>query len=331
MDTPTDQDVDAGTSGARGASLRVAAVQATPAFLDRSATLQVVADQIALAAEDGAALVAFPESFVPGYPDWIWRRPPMSDGDWYARFQEQSVDVDGDDLAPVCEAARRAGVWVTLGVTERVPSGTLYNTVVYVAPSGTIAARHRKLVPTGAERLVWGNGNEHLLTVVDIGGVRVGSLICWENYMPLARAAMYEQAVDVLLAPTWDNSDEWVPTLRHIAKEGQVYVVGITACLRGSDVPRTLPGADEIYAGDDDWMSRGNTTIVAPGGEVIAGPLVGERGLVTASLDLDRIAAGRRMFDPVGHYARPDVLRLAATGRPWDRAPRTGPVAPPGA
>ena len=121
---------------------------------------------------------------------------------------------------------------------------------------------------------------------------------------------MYQRGIDVLLSPTWDNSDEWVPTLRHIAKEGQIFVVGVTACLRGSDVPRDLPGAADIYGGDDDWMSKGNTTIVAPGGEVLAGPLIGESGTVSADLDLDRITIGRRMFDPVGHYARPDVLEL---------------------
>ncbi|HEU5082008.1 MAG TPA: carbon-nitrogen hydrolase family protein [Acidimicrobiales bacterium] len=291
-------------------TLRVAAAQCTPVFLDRSATLVVVVAEIEKAAADGAHLVVFPESFVPGYPDWVWRRPPMSDGDWYARFVDQAVDIDGSDLDQVCDAARTAGVWVALGITERLPSGTLNNTVVYIDDDGGIAGRHRKLVPTGAERLVWGNGQSNLLTTVDIGGVRVGSLICWENYMPLARVAMYEQGIDVLLAPTWDNSDEWVPTLRHIAKEGQIYVVGVTACLRGSDVPRDLSDADDLYGGADDWMSKGNTTIVAPGGEIIAGPLVGEVGTLFATIELDRIAAGRRMFDPVGHYARPDVLAL---------------------
>lgn len=295
-------------------TLAVAAVQCTPAFLDRGATVAIVAGEIERAAAAGARLVVFPESFVPGYPDWVWRRPPMSDGDWYARFSAQAVDVDGADLDPVRAAAASAGAWVALGITERLPSGTLNNTVVYVGDDGEIAGRHRKLVPTGAERLVWGNGHRDLLTTVDIDGVRVGSLICWENYMPLARVAMYEQGVDVLLAPTWDNSDEWVPTLRHIAKEGQIFVVGVTACLRGSDVPRDLSDADALYGGDEDWMSRGNTTIVAPGGEIVAGPLVGEAGTVSAVLDLARIAAGRRMFDPVGHYARPDVLSLHRPG-----------------
>ncbi len=199
---------------------------------------------------------------------------------------------------------------MAVGVTERSRSDTLYNTVVYIGATGEIVGRHRKLVPTGAERLVWANGNDHLLTVIDVGGVKVGSLICWENYMPLARMAMYERGIDVLLAPTWDNSDEWVPTLRHIAKEGQIFVVGVTAFLRGSDVPRDLSDADELYGGEDDLMSRGNTSIVAPGGELIAGPLIGEAGVVSAELDLSRIAAGRRMFDPTGHYARPDVLSL---------------------
>lgn len=292
-------------------TLTVAAVQATPVFLDRASTVAAAAGHVAAA---GAELVVFPESFVPGYPDWVWRRPPMSDGDWYARLVANAVRVDSTDLDPVRDAARDAGAWVAIGVTERGRSDTLYNTVVYIGADGAIVDRHRKLVPTGAERLVWGNGNDHLLTVVDIGGVRVGSLICWENYMPLARVAMYERGVDVLLAPTWDNSDEWVPTLRHIAKEGQVFVVGVTAFLRGCDVPRDLSDADELYGGEDDFMSRGNTTIVAPGGEVIAGPLIGEAGVVSAELDLSRIAAGRRMFDPTGHYSRPDVLSLRQPG-----------------
>lgn len=295
-----------GFDGVSG-SLTVAAVQATPVFLDRTATLEMTARYVASAE---AELVVFPESFVPGYPDWVWRRPPMSDGDWYARLVANAVFVDGADLDPVRDAARDAGRWVAVGVTERSRSGTLYNTVVYIGPTGDIAGRHRKLVPTGAERMVWANGNDHLLTVIHVGGARIGSLICWENYMPLARMAMYERGIDVLLAPTWDNSDEWVPTLRHIAKEGQIFVVGVTAFLRGSDVPRDLSGADELYGGEDDFMSRGNTTIVAPGGEVIAGPLIGEAGVVLAELDLSRIAAGRRMFDPTGHYARPDVLSL---------------------
>ncbi len=293
----------------RGA-FRVAAVQATPAYLDRDRTLEIVADHVAKAGADGADLVVFPESFVPGYPDFVWRMPVPDDGEWYQRFQDQAVEIDGPHLDRARAAAEAAGVWVALGITERSASGTLYNAVVYIDDHGEVAGLHRKLIPTGPERTVWSNGQGPMLTVVDIGGVKVGSLICWENYMPLARTALYEKGIDVLLSPTWDNSDEWVPTLRHIAKEGRIFVVGVTACIRDTDVPTDLPRASEIYDEPDGFLSRGNTTIVAPGGEIIEGPLVAQEGTVTATLDLDLIAAGRRSFDPVGHYARPDVLTL---------------------
>jgi len=289
---------------------RIAAVQATPACFDREGTLDIVADHIARAGADGADLVVFPESFVPGYPDFVWRLTVPHDGDWYQRFQDQAVEIDGPHLDTARAAAEAAGTWVALGITERTASGTLYNAVVYIDDHGEIAGLHRKLIPTAAERTVWSNGQGPLLTVVDIGGVKVGSLICWENYMPLARAALYEKGIDVLLSPTWDNSDEWVPTLRHIAKEGGVFVVGVTACIRDSDVPTDLPGAADIYDDPDGFLSRGNTTIVAAGGQILEGPLVAQEGVVAATLDLGRIAAQRRLFDPVGHYARPDVLTL---------------------
>lgn len=171
---------------------RVTAVQGTPAYFDRGATLDIVVDHVQGAGIAGADLVVFPESFVPGYPDWVWRRKPWSDDEWYARFQDQAIEIPGPALDKVCAAAEAAGVWVALGITERSSSGTLYNAVVYIDSSGRIAGLHRKLVTTGAERLVWGNGQGPMLTVVDIGGVRVGSLICWENYMPLARAPLPE-------------------------------------------------------------------------------------------------------------------------------------------
>ncbi|MDP9334106.1 MAG: carbon-nitrogen hydrolase family protein, partial [Actinomycetota bacterium] len=139
---------------------------------------------------------------------------------------------------------------------------------------------------------------------------RLGGLICWENYMPLARVAMYEQGVDILLAPTWDNSDVWVASMRHIAKEGRCYVLGITSCLRGSDVPADFPGRDDIYGGDDDWMSRGNTVIVDPYGEILAGPISETEGILYAEVDVAKVRQSRRQFDVVGHYARPDVFTL---------------------
>ncbi len=181
-------------------------------------------------------------------------------------------------------------------------------------------------MPTGGERLVWGMGDgsgPHRLR----HPVRLpGGLICWENYMPLARAALYGAGIDIYLAPTWDNSDVWVPTLRHIAKEGRVYVVGVASCIRGSDVPADLPGRDEMYGGADDWLSRGNTTIVGPDGEILAGPLVEEEGILYAELDAQVARTARQHFDPAGHYARPDVFHLEVDRRP---KPWVGPAPTP--
>ena len=289
----------------------VAAVQTTPVWLDRDATVSRLVDEVASAAAAGAKLVVFPEAIVPGYPDWVWRCPAWRDRDFYRRLHDQAVDVPGPVTDALGEAARTAGAWVVVGVTERVRSGTLYNSLVYLDPTGAVAGVHRKLMPTGGERTVWGSGDGSSLTVVDTDFGRVGGLICWENLMPLARAAMYEQGVDIYLAPTWDNSDAWLSTLRHIAREGRVFVIGTNTCLRGSNVPRTLPGADELYGGDDDWLSRGNSAIVGPNGRVLAGPLLEQSGTLTATLDLDAITLARREFDPVGHYARPDVFQLA--------------------
>jgi len=295
----------------------VAAVQAAPVFLDRAATVEKACGLIDKAQADGAGLVVFPETFVPTYPDWVWRCRPWDDGeaDWTARLLDQSVEIPSPATDALGEAARAAGAYVSIGVNER-DGATLYNTQLYFGPDGTLLGKHRKLMPTGGERLVWGMGDGSTLLVLDTPFGRLGGLTCWENYMPLARAAMYAQGIDVYLAPTWDNSDVWVPTLRHIAKEGRVFVVGVNTCLRGSDVPDDIPGRDAIYAGDDDWMSRGNTAIVGPEGELLAGPLLEQEGTLLVEIDVSRARASRRQFDPVGHYARPDVFTLTVDTRP---------------
>ncbi len=294
-------------------SVRVAAVQASPVFLDREGTVEKACSLTEKAAGEGAQLIVFPETFVPTYPDWVWRTTPFSgqSAALFARLLEQSVVVPSSTTEALGEAAARSSVYLSIGVNERDATGsTLYNTQLYFGPDGDLLAKHRKLMPTGGERLVWGMGDGSTLEVIETPFGRIGGLTCWENYMPLARAALYAQGIDIYLAPTWDNSDVWVPSMQHIAREGRMFVVGVNFCIRGSDIPADVPGRDELYGGADDFLSRGNSVIVGPHGNILAGPLVGEEGIVHAELDASEARSSRHQFDPVGHYARSEVLQL---------------------
>ena len=301
------------TTAESEANAVVAAVQATPVFLDRDATVDRACELTAKAAAAGASLVVFPEAFVPGYPDWVWRTPAWSDGKLTGRLLANAVEVPSPSVDRLGAAAAEAGVYLAIGVNE-ADGGTLYNTLLYFAPDGTLAGRHRKLMPTGGERTIWGAGDGSGLVAVPTPFGTVSGLICWENYMPLARAAIYALGTDVYLAPTWDNSDTWVATLQHIAKEGRVYVVGVAPLLHGGHVPADLRG--DLYQDDGDWMSRGHTTIVEPGGRILAGPVTEREEILYAEIDPAVIAANRRQFDPVGHYSRPDVFRLEVDTTP---------------
>jgi nitrilase len=294
-------------------TVKAAAVQAAPVFLDRDATTDKACTLIEKAAGEGAGLVVFPETFIPTYPDWVWRTTPFSaqSADLFGRLFEQSVIIPSPTTDTLGEAAARAGAWVCIGVNEREEHGsTLYNTQLYFSPDGALAAAHRKLVPTGGERLVWGMGDGSTLEVIDTPFGRLGGLTCWENYMPLARAALYAKGIEIYLAPTWDNSSVWVASMQHIAKEGRMFVVGVNFCMKGSDVPAGVPHRDELYGGADDWLSKGNSVIVGPQGNILAGPLVGEEGIIYADLDAAEAHRARHEFDVVGHYSRADVLQL---------------------
>jgi nitrilase len=296
---------------------RIAIVQKPPVFLDRDATIARAVETIADVAAQGASLVVFPEAFIPGYPAWIWRLRPGGDmglaEKLHAALLANAVTIGTDQLAPLTEAARTHEVTVVCGMHERDGNGsrgTLYNTVVTIGPDGTLLNVHRKLMPTNPERMVWGMGDASGLKPVDTPVGRVGALICWENYMPLARYALYAQGVDIYVAPTYDAGDRWIATMQHIAREGGCYVLGSGCAFKASDLPATFPDRDRLYPNADEWVNAGDSVIVAPGGKIVAGPLRNEQGVLYAEIDQSLIGSARRTLDVVGHYARPDIFTL---------------------
>jgi nitrilase len=300
-----------------GGTVRVAIVQQPPVLLDRAATIDVAVKHLHAAADAGARLVVFPETFVPGYPAWIWRLRPGDDydltGEIYQRLVDNSVDLAADGLRSLRDAAAELRLVVVCGLHERdgeFGRSTLYNTVVTIGSDGRVLNRHRKLVPTNPERMVWGQGDAEGLRVTDTPIGRVGTLICWENYMPLARYALYADGVEVYVASTWDDGEAWIATMRHIAAEGRCWVLGSGCALRASDVPASFPGREQLFPDADEWINPGDSVVVAPGGTIVAGPMHEEFGLLLADIEPARAAASRRTLDVTGHYSRPDIFQL---------------------
>jgi nitrilase len=306
---------------------KAAVVQRPPVLLDKAASVARVVEAIAEAAAEGASLIVFPEAYIPGYPTWVWRLKPGGDmalsSELHARLRQNAVDLAGDDLAPIREAAARHGATVVLGLHE-IDSGfsgtTLFNTVVVIGPDGALLNRHRKLMPTNPERMVWGMGDASGLRVVDTPAGRLGALICWESYMPLARYALYAQGIEIYVAPTWDYGDTWIATLRHIAKEAGAWVIGTATALQGSDVPADFPHREQLFPDADEWINDGDAVIIKPSGAIAAGPLTREKGILYAEIDVEAARRARRSLDVTGHYSRPDIFGLTV-----DRRPR-GPV-----
>lgn len=291
-------------------SVTVGVAQATPALFDCEATVQRVVEWISRAAEAGCELLLFPESFIPVYPRGlrydavVGRRSDESRRQWLDYWQ-QSVTADDPRLAPVQDAIRRAGLYVALGVTEReLRGGSLYCSLFYYDRQGQLLGRHRKLKPTGLERYLWGEGDPAGIRsyATDLG--EVGGLICWENYMPLARLSQYQQGVEIYLAPTADARASWQSTLQHIALEGRCYVLAANQYVRKQDYPDRYQAQ---LAEEPEVMSPGGSAIYSPLGEMLAGPLWQEEGLLTATLDPDVLAMSKLDFDAVGHYARWEV------------------------
>ena len=304
-------------------SVRVAVVQARGVPFDSVAAVDKVCSMTADAAGGGAKLILFPEAYVGGYP-WGLAFGTAVGGRTEAgrrafeRYWASAVDVPGPEVERMAEAARAAGVYLCVGVIERDSTyggGTLFCTLLYIGPDGTLLAKHRKLKPTAAERLIWGEGDGSTLCAVETPFGTVGGLICWENYMPLARMAMYGKGVQIYLAPTADARESWQATLRHIALEGRCFVLGCNQYVRRDMYPDDLEIADELRAWPE-TLSEGGSAIYGPLGEQLAGPLWNEEGVVFADLDMGAIARSKFDFDVTGHYARPDVFRLSIDENP---------------
>ena len=296
---------------------KLAIVQKAPAFLDKKKTIELAVASIEEAAANGADLVVFAEAFIPGYPAWVWRLRPG--GDWgiseelHQRLLNNAVNVDSSDLDPLYEAARKHQLTIVCGMEERdnqLSQTTLYNTVVTIGPDGVLLNKHRKLMPTNPERMVWGFGDASGLKVVETNAGRIGSLICWENYMPLARYALYSQGVEIYIAPTYDSGEGWLGTMQHIAREGCCWVVGCGCLMKGSDIPDDFPERSTLYPDADEWINPGDSIVIAPGGEIVAGPMNKEAGILYHEIDREKVGIAKRTLDVTGHYSRPDIFQL---------------------
>lgn len=296
---------------------KIAVVQKSPVFLDKTKSIELAVASVREAAAQKADLVIFTEAFIPGYPTWVWRLKPG--GDWnlseqlYKRLFDNAVTMESDDLAPLYDVAREHAITIICGIEERdhqLSRSTLYNTVIIIGTDGRLLNKHRKLMPTNPERMVWGFGDASGLNVVETAVGRIGTLICWENYMPLARYALYSQGVEIYIAPTYDSGDGWVGSLQHIAREGRCWVVGCGNLMQGSDFPDDLPGKKQLYPDAEEWVNQGDSLVVAPGGAIVAGPLHKESGILYCDIDLGKIDSARRVLDVAGHYSRPDIFTL---------------------
>ena len=299
-----------------GESFRIAAVQACSVYLNRDRTVEKACRLIADAGRGGAALAVFPEAFVPGYPVWAWFIPPGRTADLreaYVALHANSIAIPSPSTDQLCDAARSAGVAVAIGVNERnaeASDSTIFNTLLYIGPDGVILGKHRKLIPTGGERLVWGSGDGGDLAVHALPFGRVSGLICWENYMPLARYALSAWGAQIHVAPTWDRGEPWLSTMRHTAKEGRAVVVSCCQAVRLDDIPDDLPFKAKYLSGHADWINPGGSVIVDPDGKIMAGPATEVETILYADVRRDDLVGPRSQLDIAGHYARPDVFEL---------------------
>jgi len=292
----------------------VAAAQAAPYFLDRDKTVDKACELIKEAGKNNAKLIVFREAFISGYPDWVWLVPNGNGSllnELYTELVNNAVSIPDDSTHQLCQAAKEAGIHVAMGVHEintESSGASLFNTILYIDDQGEILGKHRKLIPTGGERLIWSQGDGSTLPAYETPFGKLGGLLCWENFMPMARQSMYLQGVQVYVAPTWDSSENWLLSLRHIAREGGMYVIGVCSAVHVDDIPDKYE-FKKLYGADQTWINPGNSCIINPRGEIIAGPVAEKSELIYAEIDLNQIPAAKRMFDVTGHYSRPDIFK----------------------
>ena len=302
---------------------KVAVVQAAPVLFDREASVEKACRLAIEAAAQGAKVILFPEAFVPAYPRGLGFGTVVGSRSTQGRLTWQTywanaVDIPSPATEALGEAAAQSKAYLIIGVIERdtqFSQGTLYCTILYFSPDGELIGKHRKLKPTAGERLIWGEGDGSTLTVINTEFGKIGGLICWENYMPLARMAMYSKGVEIYLAPTADARDTWQSTLRHIACEGRCFVLGCNQFVTKAMYPGDLEGLEDL-ARQPETVCRGGSAIISPLGEVLVGPLYDQEGTLFAELDLGEIPRSRFDFDVAGHYARPDVFKLTVNEKP---------------
>ena len=291
--------------------VKAAVIQAAPIFFNKEQTFQKTEDLVAKYAAEGCELLLFPESFIPGYPrgfDFgaVIGSRTNEGRQLYADYHNSSIDLETEDRPRLEAIARDHNVYLVIGVTER-RGGTLYCSMLYLCPENGLEAIHRKIKPTGSERIIWGEAAGESLVAVQTKHGKLGGLICWENYMPLARMTMYEQGVQIYLAPTADSREVWTSTMRHIALEGRCFVLG---CNQYFTKSMYSPEHQALVEDEPEEMCPGGSVIVSPLGEIIAGPLFGKEGALIAELDLEDIVLAKLDFDVTGHYARPDIFRF---------------------
>lgn len=299
--------------------IKVCVVQDSPVFFDKDQTIEKVANLVSKYSGQGAQLIVFPESFIPGYPRGftfgatIGKRTHEGRA-LYAKYYNNSVDLESEDLKKLTGISKNNNVYLVMGVTEKQSNnGSLYCSTLYISPTNGLLGVHRKIKPTGTERLVWAESSGKDLVTLETPLGKIGGLICWENYMPLARMAMYNKGVQLYMATTADSRDSWVSTMVHIALEGRCFVLGCNQYFTKSMYPEEYR---EFVKDDDEVICRGASVIVSPMGKILAGPLIGEAGALMAEPDLEEITRSKLDMDVAGHYARPDIFKFEVRDQP---------------